>query len=66
MTFVSIFLVVCIIVFTTVSNAQYEEPGQKNITGNDTDEVSMGAIGRYAPTRQSYGFDQNGKIRHKW
>jgi len=50
----------------TVGSAQSGESGQRNITGNDTEDVSIGAIGRYAPRRQSYGYDQNGKLRQKW
>jgi len=59
-------LVLSIVVAITVGSAQSGESGQRNITGNDTEDVSIGAIGRYAPRRQSYGYDQNGKLRQKW
>ena len=59
-------LVVSIIVITTAGSTQYEESRQWNTTGNDTDDVSIGAIGRFAPIRRRYGYDQNGKVREKW
>lgn len=61
-----VFPVVVVTIITTIGSEPCKEPGKWNTTGNDTEDLSAAAIGRYAPRRYKYGYDQNGKIRPRW
>ena len=54
-----------IVIAATVTSP--ENPGKWNSTHeNGTEDLSMGAIGAYAPARGNVGVDKSGKLKPKW
>ena len=61
-----LFLAVILTFIAAIGSAQREELGRWNTTNNETEELLMAAIGRYAPHRLNYGVDHNGRLRRRW